>query len=508
MATDIKDVELFSLFALQPEFSEASLTRLRTCWETRRRPQETLANWLVRERMLAPEALRTLDLVRKGFQSYPEVKILFRPSGWNRLMELLASRNGSEADSKIGIESSGSCGSLSSNSSGPPSSSAASLWDVDSKSSLFTLSDSASKGTQNTPLMEPAARPMLGPFPQATAASELQLGSVLGKCLLTEIIGKGGFGTVYRALHMGLNITVAVKVLNRSALQRQRGLIARLQHEAKLLAQLNHPNIIRVFDFETQPLPYVVLEHVEGLSMGDLIQQCGGLRLRRTTAMIIETAEALAAAWKLGIIHRDVKPANILVARNSTVKLADLGLAVATGEYTAALTPSPSSASGENASANVQGVGTVAYMSPEQIRGLAELDCRSDIYSLGATFYHAATGALPFSGKSCVEVTRKHLEENPVPPMRHMPNLHPYAAKIILRMLAKRPEDRYADYAELLADLRTLASRIEASSYASVPGTQEVSAPKPAERPSGFWRSLSSLFGRSPTSGDIANQTR
>lgn len=498
MATDLKDVELFSLFALQPEFSDAALTRLRECWQSRRLEGESLANWLIREQMLAPEAPRTLDLVRRGFQSFPEVKILFQPGGWGRLLEILEVRDPGFVPPTNGfVKPFAAMASQAGTSSSAGVSSSPSLWDLGTEGNLFTLSDG--ELSQNTPLIHTAGRPVLGPFPVANA-NELQLGSVLGKCLLTEIIGKGGFGTVYRALHTGLNITVAVKVLNRSPLHRQQAVMQRLQHEAKLLAQLNHPNIIRVYDFETQPLPYVVLEHVEGLSMADLIQQCGGLRLRRTTAMIIQTAEALAAAWALGVVHRDVKPANILVARNSTVKLADLGLAVAMGTATTSPPPQETGV----APANSPAVGTVAYMSPEQVRGQTDVDCRSDIYSLGATFYHAATGALPFTGKSCVEVTRKHLEEKPPPPMRHMPNLHPFAAVIMLRMLAKKPEERYANYDELLADLRKLATRIEASSYAAIPTDEErQTAGKRSERPSGFWRNLSSLFGRSspPTAG-------
>lgn len=490
MITDAKDVELFSLLALQPALSEAALVRLKQRWEARRLPNESLANWLVREEMLAPEAPRTLELVRRGFQSFPEATILFRHGGWERLLALVDA--GAAEDTPVERRPTprpppaAPTDSAKLNSPARSSSIVPSLWTVGLEGDLFTSSDDAQ--IQRTPRMEPKTHPIAGAH-AAAHVNELQLGSTLGKCMLTEVIGKGGYGTVYRALHLGLNITVAVKVLNRSALARDIAVFERLQHEAKLLAQLNHPNIIRVFDFEVAPLPYVVLEHVEGLSIADLIQQCGGLRLRRSTDLMIQTAEALAAAWKVGIVHRDVKPANILVTRDSTAKLADLGLAVAVGAPGGPF-------AGTAVEASVP-AGTVAYMSPEQIRGDADLDCRSDIYSLGATFYHAATGVLPFPGKTCVEVVRKHLTEKPTPPMRHMPNLHPLAAKIILRMLEKRPEERYASYAELLQELRRLAARIEGSSFAGHADAKRMPDEERLEPPtSGFWRLVGALLGK------------
>jgi serine/threonine protein kinase/CheY-like chemotaxis protein len=264
--------------------------------------------------------------------------------------------------------------------------------------------------------------------------------------LLVEKLGQGSAGVVFRALHQSLNIQVAVKVLHPAHLEDDRRVHRQLQSEARLLAQLNHPSIVRVWDFEDHPVyPYLVLEHIEGLTLGELIEQSGRLRPDRALPCIIQVAEGLAAALRLGIIHRDVKPGNILLAKSGIAKLADLGLAIYSVEEAASGGPA------------LRGlVGTPAYMSPEHFTSPKAVDHRSDIYSLGATFYHALTGRMPYPGRSFMEILLMHARERVVPPHEVIPEVDPAFSTVILRMMHKEPLRRYQCYADLLADLKLL----------------------------------------------------
>jgi serine/threonine protein kinase len=276
---------------------------------------------------------------------------------------------------------------------------------------------------------------------------DLQVGQVLGKCLLTEQVGRGATGIVYRGLHQTLNIPVAIKVLQVSAMQSHA--YAQLRSEARLLAQLNHPNVVRVWDFEDNAsFPYIVLEYIEGLSLAELIQQSGRLRLDRALHIIMQVASGLEAGERLGIVHRDVKPANILIAKDGTAKLADLGLATLVTQNHETRTDD---------SINTEGLaGTVAYMAPEQASNPQAVDHRADIYALGVTFYHILTGQLPFNGRSRMEVLLKHAREEAVPPHQIVPEIDPGVSEIIAKMMSKSPANRHATYADLLNDLMLL----------------------------------------------------
>jgi len=261
----------------------------------------------------------------------------------------------------------------------------------------------------------PIPAPTVSPS-SAFATNKLEIGQTLGRCLLTERVGQGSSGIVFRGLHQSLNIPVAIKVLN---LANGTGVdvFRQIRTEARLLARLNHPNVVRVWDFEDDPeMPYLVLEYVEGLSLAELIQQSGRLRLDRAMQAIAQISQGLNAARKLGIVHRDVKPANILMARDGTAKLADLGLAVCVGERI--------SVKLANVSAPIESLaGTIAYMAPEQAKHGGKIDHRSDIYALGATFYHGVTGQMPFTGKTRMEVLTKHANEPAVPPHERVPDV-------------------------------------------------------------------------------------
>ena len=284
-----------------------------------------------------------------------------------------------------------------------------------------------------------------GPPPLANESSADKrlpnIGTTLGKCLLTERIGQGACGVVFRALHRTLNISVAVKVLQSVHLDRDPFMAQQFRAEARLLAQLNHPHIVRVWDFEdSSELPYLVLEYVEGLSLDELTRQCGRVRLDRALKVIDQMADALSAAQRIGIVHRDVKPANILLTKDGNAKLADLGLAIVQAAEIAQMV-------GITQNTDVM-AGTVAYMSPEQATS-GQVDQRTDIYALGATFYHAITGQLPFKGRSRMEVLMKHAREPVTPPHEIVTDIPPIISQLILRMMAKDPKDRFQNYDDL-----------------------------------------------------------
>ncbi len=273
----------------------------------------------------------------------------------------------------------------------------------------------------------------------------LQPGSQIGKYLLIECIGKGGAGVVYRALHTKLKTPVAVKFLRPEVLAGDPDALGRFTHEAQLLAQLIHPNVVRVLDYEDEPTrPYVVMEYVDGLSAADLLKQCGRVAPERATGITLDVIDGLDAARKIGVVHRDVKPGNVLLPREGPSKLVDLGLAVVARSDTSGGVPSPSQ------SAPVEG--TVGYMPPEQALG-STVDHRSDQYSLGCTLYHLVTGQLPFAGRSVPEVIMAHLRKPPTPPHEVAPGIPPALSRVILTMLEKSASDRYQDYATLRAEL-------------------------------------------------------
>jgi serine/threonine protein kinase len=269
---------------------------------------------------------------------------------------------------------------------------------------------------------------------------------VIGIYELVGLIGRGTTSIVYRGRHRKLEIPVAVKVLHPDELANSPQLIGQLVSEAILLAKLNHPNIVRLWDLDDQgPAPYLVLEFVAGMSLAELILQQGAVPIPFAFAIVRQAVEGLAEAHKLGIVHRDVKPGNLLLGLDGIVKVADLGLAMVVGDR---LSRQAAEGSVEKLPA-----GTAAYLAPEQAINPSHVDFRADIYSLGATLYHALTSFFPFEGRTSMQVISKHLREPAVPPRRYLPELTEEQSDLVMRMLEKDPTKRFESYDELRAAL-------------------------------------------------------
>jgi serine/threonine protein kinase len=280
----------------------------------------------------------------------------------------------------------------------------------------------------------------------ANSTSTVRVGRRVGRCLLTRLIGEGGGGAVYEAMHSGLGVSVAVKLLRWDEHDSPE-VAAALRAEARLLAHLNHPNVVRVFDFDDEADdPYLVMELVQGHSLADLIALGGVLKVENALNMIAQAARGLAAALRVGIVHRDVKPDNILVGADDVVKITDLGLA-------ACLDARMGADSGAISADECGHGGTTPYMAPERFGNSRTADFRADIYSLGVTLFEAVVGTRPFVGNSVMELMVQHVE-SPVPAAhQRRPGIPPKLSAVIRRMMAKNPADRHPSYEALLEDL-------------------------------------------------------
>ena len=269
-----------------------------------------------------------------------------------------------------------------------------------------------------------------------------------GQCILHEEIGRGAKSIVYRGHHEALQIPVAVKVMVKEPGRTGDQFTARFMREAHIAAELTHTNIVRLFNCgEADDAYFLVFEYIEGDSCGDRLEKDGAFDWKHAAEVIRQVADALRYAHRKGIIHRDLKPDNIMIDNEGTVRLTDLGLAKETVADSPSMTTEGSV------------LGTPNYMSPEQVRRPDLVDFRSDIYGLGVTFYHMATGSTPFESNSPFEMMAKHVNEPVMPPGERRPGLPEALCEVIMRMMAKAPEERHASYDELIADLdRVLAS--------------------------------------------------
>ena len=260
---------------------------------------------------------------------------------------------------------------------------------------------------------------------------------------LGEILGFGGMSEVHLARDQRLHRDVAIKVL-RADLARDPSFYLRFRREAQNAAALNHPAIVAVYDTgeaETPngPLPYIVMEYVEGITLRDIVHTDGPMEQQRAIEVIADACQALNFSHQHGIIHRDVKPANIMISKAGAVKVMDFGIARALAD-----------ANSVTQTAAV--IGTAQYLSPEQARG-EKVDARSDVYSLGCVLYEMLTGEPPFVGDSPVAVAYQHVREDPVPPSQRHEGIPPELDAVVLKALAKNPDNRYQTAAEMRADL-------------------------------------------------------
>lgn len=250
-------------------------------------------------------------------------------------------------------------------------------------------------------------------------------------------IGSGGMADVYKAKDLKLNRLVAVKVLKQE-FRADKKFISKFRSEAQAAAGLSHPNIVNVFDVGNDDnIYFIVMELVEGITLKDYITKKGKLSIKEATSIAIQVSLGLEAAHARNIVHRDIKPQNIIISTDGKVKLSDFGIARV--------------ASSNTISSNA--MGSVHYSSPEQVRG-GYSDAKSDIYSLGITLYEMVTGRVPFDGETTVAIAIKHLQEEMVPPSQYTPDLPRSLEQIILKCTQKSVDRRYNNITEVIEDLK------------------------------------------------------
>ena len=279
----------------------------------------------------------------------------------------------------------------------------------------------------------------------------------VGSYVLLDMLGGGGMGHVFLARHANLNKTVALKLL-RDQNAREPAVVARFQREIRAMGQLNHPNIVMAFDAGRYGSGlYYAMEHVPGIDLGRYVSNNGPLSIPDACNAVLQTAFALQYAYERGLVHRDVKPTNLLLAESTgVVKLLDLGL-------TRSEFPAEDSVFGEITRVGVL-VGTPDYMSPEQIMDCRRIDIRSDLYSLGCTFYHLLAGQPPFAdAATTIDKLTLHCQEEPFPVDFYRPDIPPVVTALIHRLMAKRPRDRHPVPGELIEELQT----VQANDYRS-----------------------------------------
>lgn len=258
-----------------------------------------------------------------------------------------------------------------------------------------------------------------------------------GRYEIIDEIGRGGMAVVYRIMDHTLHKQAALKMI-KDSLQQDEGYLKKFIREAQAAAKLSHPNIVDVYDVDQDRGHwFIVMELIEGMTLKQYIQKKGRLSSTECVGISMQAADALYTAHRAGIIHRDIKPDNIIITTNGNVKISDFGIARMQSSDTM----------------TVDACGSVYYSSPEQVRG-GYSDQRTDIYSLGVTMYEMCTGKLPFVGNSVVEIAMHHMEGNVIAPKDMYGDISNRLNLIILKAMSRRMDDRYQSMGELLQDLR------------------------------------------------------
>ena len=299
-------------------------------------------------------------------------------------------------------------------------------------------------------------------------------GTIVGhRYRIIDLIGTGGMAHVYRAVNLSSRKIVAIKVL-KDEFRNDAEFLRRFEREARAVLHLSHENIVRAFDVgDTDGLPYIVLEYVDGRTLKEIIDENGPMPSRIAVALVVQVLDALDAAHAAGIIHRDVKPQNVIVMQSGKVKLMDFGIAREVDANTVTFAGSTV-------------LGSVHYLSPEQAKGLPVAE-GSDLYSAGIMLYELLTGRVPFDGDNSVSIALKHISDIPVPPIEITNKVSPALNDVILRALNKDVSRRYAAANEMSAHLRRALKEPtgDFARFIPAPKPQQPKKPAPKKKPHG-----------------------
>jgi len=264
----------------------------------------------------------------------------------------------------------------------------------------------------------------------------------VGRYIMTHRIGHGGWSFVYKGKHKSLNMPVAIKMMKHNQAMDD-DFLENFRREGKLIARLNHPNIVQVYDIEElYRTVFIIMECLEGESLEALLDRKGNLPFSRALKILIQIGTGLAHAHEQKIIHRDVKPDNVFILKDDQIKLLDFGLACAPGEE------------------DFEQTGTIHYMSPEQIEG-DPVDHRSDIYSFGVLAYEMFTGQKPFFGDDLMAVMNMHINESLPDPREIVPDLPESITNLIFKACAKNQDERYDSMLELVEQLTAISNTLK-----------------------------------------------
>lgn len=275
----------------------------------------------------------------------------------------------------------------------------------------------------------------------------MEIGTILlNRYEILEQIGEGGMATVYKAKCHTLDRLVAIKVL-KSEYAEDEEFVKKFMMECQSAAKLNHPNIVGIYDFheielDGKPVYFIVMEYIDGITLKELIEKKGFIPEEEAVDIALQILEALKEAHSHGVIHRDIKPHNIMISKSGIVKVTDFGIARATSNHTMTTT--------------MDAIGSVHYFSPEQARG-AFTDQRTDIYSFGIVFYEMLTGKRPFVGENPVTIAMKHIQEDITPPGELNEDISEGVERVVLKCTMKKQAERYQNVEEIITDLRSTA---------------------------------------------------